>query len=170
MFAPVPWLIVPPDSSCQPFTTEVLVTADWSGAIKLFVNRWHECLCNWHHHGNSRRVRRGSVSQSDSDVIAIIPLDAILDLLSQVNSPAARVDTIQDSCGSPHLHVLNSFVEQGRAVRWDANTWSCIKKLCCPENKEKLADSLWFPVWRRQKTRTYSPLPHQLSQSECAFT
>lgn len=39
MFAPVPWLIIPPDSSCQPFTTEVLVTADWSGAIKLFVNR-----------------------------------------------------------------------------------------------------------------------------------
>ena len=38
MFAPVPWLIIPPDSSCQPFTTEVLVTADWSGAIKLFVN------------------------------------------------------------------------------------------------------------------------------------
>ncbi|KAJ7382027.1 WD repeat-containing protein 44 [Desmophyllum pertusum] len=39
MFAPVPWLIIPPDSSCEPFTTEVLVTADWSGAIKLFVNR-----------------------------------------------------------------------------------------------------------------------------------
>lgn len=39
MFAPVPWLIIPPDSSCQPFTTEVLVTADWSGALKLFVNR-----------------------------------------------------------------------------------------------------------------------------------
>lgn len=39
MFAPVPWLIVPPDSSVHQTTTEVLVTADWSGAIKLFVNR-----------------------------------------------------------------------------------------------------------------------------------
>lgn len=39
MFAPVPWLIVPPDSSVHQSTTEVLVTADWSGAIKLFVNR-----------------------------------------------------------------------------------------------------------------------------------
>ncbi|XP_031553954.1 WD repeat-containing protein 44-like [Actinia tenebrosa] len=38
-FTPVPWLIIPPDTSGIPVTSEVLVTADWSGAIKLFVNR-----------------------------------------------------------------------------------------------------------------------------------
>ncbi|KAK3724341.1 hypothetical protein QZH41_010850 [Actinostola sp. cb2023] len=39
LFAPVPWLIVAPDTSGKPVTSEVLVTADWTGAIKLFVNR-----------------------------------------------------------------------------------------------------------------------------------
>ena len=41
VFVPVPWLFVPPDElpSGLPVTSEVLVTADWSGAIKLFVNR-----------------------------------------------------------------------------------------------------------------------------------
>ncbi|XP_020904017.1 WD repeat-containing protein 44 isoform X2 [Exaiptasia diaphana] len=38
-FTPVPWLIVAPDTSGKPVTSEVLVTADWTGAIKLFVNR-----------------------------------------------------------------------------------------------------------------------------------
>lgn len=52
MFAPVPWLIVPPDSSVHQTTTEVLVTADWSGAIKLFVNRWHAAALIWNIGGN----------------------------------------------------------------------------------------------------------------------
>ncbi|EDO34060.1 predicted protein, partial [Nematostella vectensis] len=39
IFAPVPWLVVEPDQSGNPVSSEVLVTADWGGAIKLFVNR-----------------------------------------------------------------------------------------------------------------------------------
>lgn len=142
MFAPVPWLIIPPDSSCQPFTTEVLVTADWSGAIKLFVNRWHECVCNWHHHGNSwcrEEICRSIRCWRDPDH----PTGRHLyTARPRILKSAAWRDAIQDCCGPLHLHVLNSFVEQGRAVQWDVNTWSCILKLCCPESEDKLADIL----------------------------
>ena len=63
-------------------------------------------------------MRRGSVSQSDSDVIVIVPLVAILDFLSQVNDPEL-LDTIQVSTGPPHLRVLNSFcrTRQSSAMR-----------------------------------------------------